>query len=142
MEVLQTLLLAAFLVFLGLGARVVWRNYLSRDFKKSFPELACQYCACPRGWKRPVRRALRELSRVRKEHGDVQVLEIKEKFGGLRFYTFTLNNEELISPIISRVEKACSCRCQECGRPGEYRALHGRRATLCDRCKQQWQDKS
>lgn len=81
MEALSLILPILFVFFLGLEARVLWRNYFSRDFEASFPSLMkhCTRCYCPRGWERPVRRALRELLRLqRREAPDLLVEEVKE----------------------------------------------------------------
>jgi len=59
--------------------------------------------------------------------------QVKEKFGGLRFY-MTHGTEEVYA-LISKAE-ALSCKtCEECGGPGEKRAGTWIR-TLCINCKE------
>lgn len=137
----QILSVLVFVVFLGLGARIVWRNYFSRNLEASFPNLmeSCFDCSCPRGWITPVRRALRELSRLQKSQmPSLQVIQIKEKFGGLRiYYGVELDHHSpTIDSTITRAEKACHCRCQVCGKLGKHCVLNGWHATLCEKCKQ------
>ena len=61
--------------------------------------------------------------------------QVKEKFGGLRFY-MTYSTDEIFG-LISEAE-ALSCKtCEECGKPGEERSggwIH----TLCDYCHENW----
>ena len=130
----------AIVVLLVLGGRVIWKNYFSRDFQKSFPNLTDKSdfnYSCPRGWERPVRRALRELSRLRKEKlPDLQVLQIKEKFGRLRIYILTIDDEGPTVPIIEKAKRACYFRCQICGKSGRHCVLDKWHFTLCERCEQ------
>lgn len=63
----------------------------------------------------------------------IEILQIKEKFGGLRFYVgevpanlyFRVNN------AISLAEAASFATCEECGEPGKRRG-GGWIRTLCD----------
>lgn len=79
------------------------------------------------------------------------VLQIKEKFGGLRFY-WRLGNSEVeeaddeilvhddelytelsyqLGKVVDRAEEVCGHTCEICGEPGELRPL-GWLRTLCD----------
>lgn len=59
-----------------------------------------------------------------------EVLQVKEKFGGLRFYTSGGNEE--IHGCIRAAELKSLCTCEECGKLGRLRKrIHG---TLCDTC--------
>ena len=57
--------------------------------------------------------------------------QVKEKFGGLRFY-MTTETEEM-SKLIRKAEAKSFKTCEECGEPGEVRGL-GWVRTLCDMC--------
>jgi hypothetical protein len=59
----------------------------------------------------------------------VVVRQIKEKFGGLRFYYDGGN--EYISGLVSGAESWAESACEECGAPGEKRG-GGWIKTLCD----------
>jgi hypothetical protein len=59
----------------------------------------------------------------------VVVAQIKEKFGGLRFYYS--GGDEYISGLVSMAESWAACSCETCGTPGERRE-GGWIRTLCD----------
>ena len=59
----------------------------------------------------------------------VNVAQIKEKFGGLRFYYD--GGDEYISGLVSMAESWAACSCETCGTPGERRE-GGWIRTLCD----------
>ena len=61
-----------------------------------------------------------------------KVIQIKEKFGGARFYYFggiTPYGEQLIAQF----EKESETICEHCGKPGQIRGT-GWYMTLCDEC--------
>ena len=62
--------------------------------------------------------------------GDVRVDQIKEKFGGLRFY-FASDNYELNSKLVREAENEASVTCDVCGKPGTLRT-GGWMVTRCD----------
>ena len=64
------------------------------------------------------------------EAEDVKVFQVKEKFGGLRFYTDG-NTSEKLNHAIDSAEVACAKTCEECGAPGTLRT-GGWLKTLCD----------
>ena len=59
-----------------------------------------------------------------------QVCQVKEKFGGLRFYINSGSNE--IYKRISEAEKLSYKTCETCGQVGELRTDIGWYITLCD----------
>lgn len=59
------------------------------------------------------------------------VLQVKEKFGGLRFY-LSVENEQ-ISNLIKDAEDESFRTCELCGKPGEPRG-GGWITTLCEGC--------
>jgi hypothetical protein len=58
------------------------------------------------------------------------IIQIKEKFGGLRFYCDIDGTDEFLQ--LNLMEKSYTI-CEECGRPGEERP-GGWVKTLCDDC--------
>jgi hypothetical protein len=58
-----------------------------------------------------------------------QVVQVKEKFGGLRFYME--NATDVIRQRIELAEMDSSNTCEVCGKPGMRRS-HGRIQTFCD----------
>ena len=61
---------------------------------------------------------------------DAHILQIKEKFGGLRFYVDS--NTELLD-FIDDMEAKSLTICEKCGKPGKPRR-GGWIITLCDEC--------
>ena len=62
----------------------------------------------------------------------VEATQVKEKFGGLRFYTFGSN--EKIDALISFAESMSECTCEKCGRPGTQNE-RGWISTRCESCR-------
>lgn len=62
---------------------------------------------------------------------DGQLCQIKEKFGGLRFYVGPASSE--VHDRISQAEAEADRTCENCGQPGEARG-GGWIKTLCDDC--------
>jgi hypothetical protein len=68
---------------------------------------------------------------------DIQVTEIKEKYGGLRFY-INYGTDEIFD-IIDEYEKKSFTVCERCGDPGKLRKNDYRwYKTLCDNCYDKW----
>lgn len=66
-----------------------------------------------------------------------EVLQIKEKFGGLRFYYRLPNGTSELATstihVMTDAAEALSFRtCENCGKPGTHRNSHGWWFTLCD----------
>jgi len=84
---------------------------------------------CGRGWESlyaPL------IARCKAE--GVGVLQIKEKFGGLRFYV--MDGSEELHAAIKEAEAKSLTICEQCGSPGELRK-GGWRKTLCDQHAQE-----
>lgn len=65
------------------------------------------------------------------EYRHIYAVQVKEKYGGLRFYMSVSN--DAIDKLIDEAEEACAITCERCGKPGE---LTGTRwyQTLCKEC--------
>ena len=61
----------------------------------------------------------------------VEILQIKEKFGTLRFYVGGASDE--IHDAIDEAERLSEITCERCGEPGTLRR-NSWLATLCDKC--------
>ena len=68
----------------------------------------------------------------------VEVDQIKEKFGGLRFY-YTGGDDE-ISGMVRMAEAWADASCEECGAPGKSRN-GGWIRTLCDKHEEEHQER-
>ena len=62
----------------------------------------------------------------------VEAVQVKEKFGGLRFYYH--GGDEFISGLVSMAEAMSYKTCEECGSPGKPNN-NGWVSTLCDPCR-------
>lgn len=71
---------------------------------------------------------------LRLDPEDYQVTQIKEKFGGLRFY-YSVNKEYsmAVAELVRTAEKTASETCEVCGAPGHLRTERAWLLTLCDR---------
>ena len=74
-----------------------------------------------------------------------KILQIKEKFGGLRYYytpTEGANTatRKAMEAVVMAAEGTCECTCETCGNSGEFRD-GGWLRTLCDACEAEYQDK-
>ena len=73
----------------------------------------------------------KELKRTNddKEEYPFQINQIKEKYGGLRFYVGSANDK--VYKMIDEAEKKSYTICEECGKPGKEYVIRGWVMTLC-----------
>lgn len=64
--------------------------------------------------------------------GNVKVIQVKEKFGSLRFYV--IGEPNWYSNLIEFYEKKSTVICEFCGRPGKLRNDIPWMKTMCDSC--------
>ena len=81
-----------------------------------------------KGWHTLVKELIKELFYLGWD-GDLH--QIKEKFGGLRFYIGKTN--DALDKAIQRAEIESLSICERCGKPGRLRD-EGWLLTLCDKC--------
>ncbi|PWR18353.1 hypothetical protein [Zavarzinia compransoris] len=93
----------------------------------------CWGFSCGDGWFGIIDRLCGNLQEIsdRTECQAVAV-QVKEKFGGLRFYIRSGDTEHLNA--ITEAENASYLTCEECGEPGRLREERSWLRTLCDRC--------
>lgn len=103
-----------------------------------YPKLCHTYpdagCYCPKGWERLVSDLCAEIEELLVDETELSIGQIKEKFGGLRFYRNPYvpvgeDKLEQINEIISRYEKESCKTCVVCGRKAV--AKNGRFAPAC-----------
>lgn len=58
------------------------------------------------------------------------ILQVKEKFGGLRFYA---EGSSLLNQMIDNAENESLKTCEECGKPGKLSSRRGWLKTLCEK---------
>lgn len=80
-----------------------------------------------KGWEKLIRR----LYAAKPE--DVEVHQVKEKFGGLRFYTGGAPDE--YNRLVEEAENESYTTCEWCGKPGTTDDRYYWLLTLCDDCK-------
>lgn len=85
---------------------------------------------CGDGWYDLIDKLSAELSPF-----GVVAAQVKEKWGGLRFYVdgTTEENDKQVYEIIGKYEKLSYKTCENCGQPGKVRK-GGWVRTLCDNC--------
>lgn len=96
---------------------------------------SCYEASCGRGWF-PIVLGLcgkieQHNNNLKEDEEPVQVRQIKEKFGGLRFYIGWAPT--YIHDWIEAAEHFCGQICETCGMPGELRSK-GWAIHLCDEC--------
>lgn len=82
---------------------------------------------CGDGWFELIK----ELSEKLEPLG-VEALQVKEKWGTLRFYLTNATDEAW--DLVEAAEEASESICEECGAPGKMRDEHLWVLTLCDQC--------
>ena len=67
--------------------------------------------------------------------GKVEAVQVKEKFGGLRFYLGAIDSEyaDEIYKHVEEAERLSYKTCEQCGKPGSTKG-GGWVRTLCDEC--------
>lgn len=71
---------------------------------------------------------------IKDQYPNYEIAQIKEKFGGLRFY-YTLPDsarDEQVEALVRSAETLSYIICEECGEPGKLRNLGHWRLTRCD----------
>jgi len=97
------------------------------------PAIVKNLCECDDGWLQMIHDLITELLAA---GWDKQICQIKEKFGGLRFYIGSGSEE--IWDIISKYEELSYSICEVCGETGEIRKDCGWKGstwykTMCDK---------
>lgn len=90
------------------------------------PVILTPNCGVGNGWFGIVKRLIEDLIEL---GWNREICQIKEKFGGLRFY-INEGSEDIFNRI-RLAEDASYLTCEVCGEPGTLRAGHWH-ATMCD----------
>ena len=95
------------------------------------------FIECDEGWFPIIARLDAD---IRKLAPDYTILQIKEKFGGLRYYIGSLHESvfDQVHAIIGEAEKIAAKTCECCGEPGELCRRGGWLKTLCKQCFTDW----
>ena len=80
------------------------------------------------GWVALIDSTLRELAA---DCPESRIVQVKEKFGGLRIYLED-KTDETAKAILRRAEESSLRVCEVCGAPGQRMATHGWVRVRCD----------
>lgn len=94
--------------------------------------LLCFGFECGKGWYPLIEHLASDINGIlEKEQIEMQVTQVKEKFGSLSFYYYGGNQE--IQNLVSKAEEASYTVCETCGAPGTLRK-NGWYEVKCDQC--------
>ena len=71
---------------------------------------------------------------------DIQVYQVKEKFGGLRFYISGATEEQYA--IIDKAEKMSEVTCESCGEDASVKKDGYWLICLCDKCFEEYKNRN
>lgn len=94
--------------------------------------LMCFGFECSDGWYDLLWRLCEDIDKMEKPEG-FEVVQVKEKFGSLRFYTNYATDE--IFKRINEAERDSETICEECGKPGEILRINGWYSCVCEEHK-------
>jgi hypothetical protein len=91
------------------------------------PIMTAGFFECDSGWYQLIKDLITDLIEL---GWNKEICQVKEKFGGLRFYIYEGSNE--IHERISKAENQSYEICEVTGKPGQLRTDLGWIETLCD----------
>ena len=122
-----------------------YRDGLREKYPEVFPQEPVEIAVGP-GWWPLLDRLFAAIQEDVKTTGvDVQIVQIKEKFRGLRFYIHGGSDE--IRKMVSLAEEVSYRTCEECGKIAEdrntfERVRTGWLVTLCDDCWKKYEKRT
>lgn len=95
--------------------------------------------ACGDGWFETIKDLCEKLQALNLSE-EFEVLQVKEKFGGLRFYVTGVDagKHEEVQRFIRKAEEKSFKTCEDCGKPGKPNTQSSPGAwisTLCRECR-------
>ncbi|ABE62182.1 hypothetical protein Nham_1358 [Nitrobacter hamburgensis X14] len=103
--------------------------------QEAHPEQANGYPTCGDGWRDLLERACVRIERALADGGGAfRASQIKEKFGGLRFYwhgEVSSETRSRINEAIALAEARSACTCETCGEEGQLYRHGGIYMTRC-----------
>jgi len=100
------------------------------DILARIPERWGKYLSVSRGWYEIVFALDRDIAAL---DPDYTIAQVKEKFGGLRYYIDNIKPEfyDKVQILVGEAEIKAATICEECGQPGVLRKDIGWMKTLC-----------
>jgi hypothetical protein len=110
------------------------KKELFEKLKNKYPLLSnIKDIECDNGWLNLVSNLTSMVEDENSRVKNIQILQIKEKFGGLRYYIS--NETQFISGAICLAELLSFNICEICGNSGTKRNMNkGWLKTICDNC--------
>lgn len=111
---------------------------LYSKYPKLFPLMKDSYFSIstdiPEGWMKLVDLLCNSIQRYIDLNNvqQVEVTQIKEKYGKLRFY-FN-GGDTLIEGMVEFAEEVSGTICEHCGKEGTHREIRSWWTTICDKC--------
>jgi ribosomal protein L37AE/L43A len=107
---------------------------LYHGYTKSMTEsLMCFGFECGDGWFDLIKELSQKITEIDPE-GECKAVQVKEKFGTLRFYTFGSNDQ--ISNLIVEYEEKSAHVCEDCGSNINVKTSgEGWIRSLCEECR-------
>ena len=91
---------------------------------------------CGDGWFKIIDQLSADITLLDEKNGTTTIaVQVKEKYGGLRFYVES--GSDAVYDLIDAAEEESLKTCEMCGEPGELRGV-GWVSTMCDKC---WAEK-
>lgn len=92
---------------------------------------------CGPGWSNILDDVFAKISTAQKENFlDFKIVQVKEKFGGLRiYYRCSDGRIDIVDQIISEAVKLASKTCEQCGSESELKSYEGWFTTKCEKCR-------
>lgn len=90
---------------------------------------------CGKGWYpliEPIFNYIEEYNKDKKEEDKIEILQVKEKFGGLRFYTNFYTDD--LRKLIREAESKSYTTCELCGTTDNIGYTSGYILTICEDC--------
>jgi len=103
-----------------------------KDLKQSLMAFGCEINA---GWRPIVWKLTEDIEKQLEKTpvAEFEIVQVKEKFGGLRYYT-SVGNDKIFKMINNAEEKSFKT-CEKCGEKGSIDARYSWILTLCTKCK-------
>lgn len=97
-----------------------------KSYKQTFP--------VGEGWRKLVTKLVQDIIKI---DSTIEVVQVKEKFGGLRFYIDGVDTKNLlvIYHLISKAERESYKTCESCGTKKGVTTKGSWVLTLCEKCR-------
>ena len=117
-------------------------NLKTIDIIKKFPQIYGvppydPIFECGKGWKPLIYKLSENIQKILDKDPElnISVTQVKEKYGGLRFYAHGILGKE-IEELIEKAEEESELICENCGRPAVPQESKGWIKTRCEECSE------